>query len=154
MFLSPLGERPSEGVRAQRGGPMYRRTLLASVGGWAATRSLVAGAQQPRLLGLLVTDPIKAVFVQQMTALGYVEGKTVRYETRPPIPADRLPAFAAELVALKVDLIIAGGTEAVRAAQQATKTIPIVMSGSSDPERTGLVKSLARPGGNTTGLSL
>jgi putative ABC transport system substrate-binding protein len=71
--------------------------------------------------------------------------------------ADRLPrlaGFAAELVALNADVIVAGGSQAVRAAQQATRSIPIVMTGSSDPVGTGFVTSLARPGGNITGLSL
>src|SRR5258708_40118124 len=65
-----------------------------------------------------------------------------------------LPRFAVELVALNVDVIVASGTQAVRAAQQATQSIPIVTTGSSDPVGSGLVASLARPGGNTTGLSL
>jgi putative ABC transport system substrate-binding protein len=65
---------------------------------------------------------------------------------------DRLPDLAAELVRLKVDIIVVGGNSAIRAAKSATKTIPIVMQ-SSDPVETGLVASLARPGGNITGLS-
>lgn len=86
--------------------------------------------------------------------LGYVEGRDVVVERRPSDRADRLSALAAELVALNVDVIVASGSLAVRAAQQATQRIPIVMTGSSDPVGTGFVASLARPGGNITGLSL
>ena len=66
---------------------------------------------------------------------------------------ERLPALAAELVALKVDVIVAGGTPAALAAKQATRTLPIVFAGAGDPVTSGLVTSLARPGGNVTGLS-
>ena len=67
---------------------------------------------------------------------------------------ERLPALAAELVALKVDVIVAAGTPQALAAQQATRTIPIVLTGAGDPVASGLVSSLARPGGNVTGLSM
>src|SRR5207302_1988930 len=75
-------------------------------------------------------------------------------EHRPAERADRLPALAAELVSLKVQVIVATGSQAVHAAQQATTDIPIVMTSSSDPIGTGFVASLARPGGNITGMSL
>jgi putative ABC transport system substrate-binding protein len=91
---------------------------------------------------------------QGLGDLGYVEGPDVVIEYRPSDPADRLPGFAADLVALNADVIVAGGSLAVRAAQQATRTIPIVMTGTSDPVGTGFAASLARPGGNITGLSL
>jgi putative ABC transport system substrate-binding protein len=87
--------------------------------------------------------------------LAYVEGRNVVYEARfAEGNVDRLPALAAELVALKVDVIVAQGRPAVVAAQQATSTIPIVIApASSDAVATGLISSLARPGGNVTGLS-
>jgi putative tryptophan/tyrosine transport system substrate-binding protein len=93
-------------------------------------------------------------FRQGLVDLHYVEGRDIVIEYRPSDPSDRLPAFAAELVTLNVDVIVAGGSLAVRAVQQATRTIPIVMTGTSDPVGTGFVASLARPGGNITGLSL
>ena len=88
-----------------------------------------------------------------LVELGYTEGKNITIEYRyAEGQLDRLPDLAAELVRLKVDLIVAGGLPAARAAKQATTTIPIVMQG-GDPVATGVVASLARPGGNVTGVS-
>jgi putative tryptophan/tyrosine transport system substrate-binding protein len=94
-------------------------------------------------------------FLQGLRDLGYVEGRNVVIEYRDAEgKPERLPALAAELVALKVDVIVtAGGTPAVLAAKEATRTIPIVFNGAADPVTSGLVTSLARPGGNVTGLS-
>ena len=93
-------------------------------------------------------------FRQGLRELGYVDSRNVTMEWRwSEGKTDRLPALAIELVGLRVDIIVASGTQAVRAAKQATSTIPIVMAVSSYPERIGLVASLARPGGNVTGLS-
>jgi putative ABC transport system substrate-binding protein len=87
--------------------------------------------------------------------LGYIEGKNIAIESRTAANrADRLSVLAGELIDLKVDVIIAAGSQAVRAAQRTTKSIPIVMTSSSDPVGTGFVTSLAHPGGNITGLSL
>src|SRR4029453_605893 len=105
-------------------------------------------------IGFLGLERRLEKFRQGLGILGYVEGRDIVIEYRSSDPAYRLPAFAAELVALKADVIVAGGSLAVRAAQQATRTIPIVMTGTSDPVGTGFVASLARPGGNITGLSL
>jgi putative ABC transport system substrate-binding protein len=86
--------------------------------------------------------------------LGYVEGKNIVIEYRwAEGKYDRLPVLAAELVRLKVDVLITAGTPGISAAKQATTTIPIVMAGSGDAVATGLVASLARPGGNVTGLT-
>jgi ABC-type uncharacterized transport system substrate-binding protein len=86
--------------------------------------------------------------------LGYVEGRTITLEYRfADGQANRLPALVAELVQLSVDVLVVDGTTAIRPAQHATKTIPIVMTVSGDPVGEGLVASLARPGGNITGLS-
>ena len=86
--------------------------------------------------------------------LGYVEGKNVAFEYRwAEGKYERLPDLAAELVRLKVDVIVTGGTAAIRAAKQATTTTPIVMTTSGDAVGSGLVDSLARPGGNVTGLT-
>jgi len=99
--------------------------------------------------------PNREAFRRGLRDLGYVEGQNVVIEYRQAADsADRLPALAADLVSLKVDVIVAAGSQAVRAAQQATRTIPIVMTSSSDPVGTGFVANLARPGGNITGLSL
>jgi putative ABC transport system substrate-binding protein len=93
-------------------------------------------------------------FRHGLRALGYVEGQNITIESRYAAGRlDRLPDLAAELVTLGVDIIVARGEAAARAAKQATGTIPIVMATSGDPVGTGLVVSLARPGGNVTGLS-
>ena len=99
--------------------------------------------------------PMWGAFVEGLRDLGYVEGKNVTIVDRSSEGKyDRLPELAAELVRLKVDVIVAPATQNVRAAQQASRTIPIVMAGSSNPVADGLVASLARPGGNVTGLSM
>jgi putative tryptophan/tyrosine transport system substrate-binding protein len=93
-------------------------------------------------------------FRQGLRDLGYIEGKNIfieyRYAEGKP---DRLPELAAELVRLKANIIVTAGEVMIRAAKQATKTIPIVMAASPDPIGTGLISSLARPGGNITGLT-
>src|SRR5438309_8750252 len=98
--------------------------------------------------------PVDA-FRQGLRELGYVEGQNLVIAYRGAEGKDeRLPDLAAELVGLDVDVIVAVGPTATRAAQHATRTLPIVMTGTADPVGAGLVASLARPGGNTTGVSL
>jgi putative ABC transport system substrate-binding protein len=93
-------------------------------------------------------------FRQELGKLGWIEGKNIAIEYRfAEQKGERLPELAAELVRLKVDLIVATGPGAASAAKSATTTIPIVMSNASDPVSAGLINSLARPGGNVTGLS-
>ena len=93
-------------------------------------------------------------FLQGLRDLGYVEGRNIAIEYRDAGgKVERLPALAAELVALKVDVIMGGSTPLALAAKQATRTLPIVFISSGDPVADGLVTSLARPGGNVTGLS-
>jgi putative tryptophan/tyrosine transport system substrate-binding protein len=116
-------------------------------------------AKVPRI-GYLVVAPLSAVadrteaFRQGMRELGYAEGKNIFIEWRSAEgKPDRMPALAAELVQLKVDVIVSAGSGATRAAKAATVTIPIIMTQDDDPVVTGFVASLARPGGNITGLS-
>jgi ABC-type uncharacterized transport system substrate-binding protein len=91
-------------------------------------------------------------FRQALRELGYVEGQNIVIEARWAEGGyDRLPALLADLVRLKVDVIVTLGGAATKAAQQATRTIPIVMTAVNDPSGSGLVSSLARPGGNVTG---
>jgi putative tryptophan/tyrosine transport system substrate-binding protein len=111
-------------------------------------------------IGLLIAYPydptrlIGTTFIPDLRELGYVEGHNLKIEVRSANQKpERLPALAAELVRLNVDVIITGGDSEVRAAKQATSTIPIVMAPSGDPVRAGYVASYARPGGNVTGLS-
>ena len=123
----------------------------------------VAQAQQPtkipRIGFLTATSPSAVAarieaFRQGLRELGYVEGKNIVIEWRyAEGKLDRLPALAAELVRLKVDVIVTAGPAATRAAKEATATIPIVMAQDNDPVGNGFVASLARPGGNITGLS-
>jgi putative ABC transport system substrate-binding protein len=122
-----------------------------------------AHAQQPKKIpriGYLggatpsaVSDRIEA-FRQGLRELGYIEGENLVIEWRPAEGKfDRLPALAAELVRLKVNIIVTGGPASTRAAKAATSTIPIVMAQDNDPVANGFVASLARPGGNITGLA-
>jgi len=117
-------------------------------------------AKAPRL-GFLGISPAAAYtsriegFRRGLRELGYIEGQNIAIEWRyADSQADRLPGLAAELVRLNVDVIVAAGVEPTRAAKQATTTIPIVMGQSGDPLGLGLVASLARPGGNITGLTI
>ena len=128
LILAPLA------AEAQQAGKVYRIGFLgaASAYGQYRVEALRAGLRD----------------------LGYLEGKNIVMEYRGAEGKyDRLPDLAAELVRLKVDVIVTGGTQSTQAAMQATTTIPIVMVGTGDPLRSGLVASLARPGGNVTGLT-
>src|SRR5262249_29826221 len=131
-----------------------RRELITLLGG-AAAWPLAARAQQPARvprIGIVDDAPVWESFRQALRELGYVEGQSVNYEYRysEGVP-DRLAAVVGELVRRPVDLIAVYGTPPTEAAKAATTTIPIVMIGVADPVRTGLVASLARPGGNITG---
>src|SRR5262249_36489254 len=93
-------------------------------------------------------------FVQALSELGWVEGKNILFEYRyADNRLERLPIFATELVGLNVDIIVAIGTLAPIAANEATSTIPVIMVSAGDPFASGLVTNLARPGGNVTGVS-
>jgi ABC-type uncharacterized transport system substrate-binding protein len=117
-----------------------------------------SAAKVPRigfLTANLAPNPhLREAFLQGLRDLGYIDGRNVVIEYRDAEGKfERLPTLAAELVALKVDVIVAGGTPPALAAKQATKTIPIVFASAPDPVTDGLVTSLARPGGNITGAS-
>jgi putative ABC transport system substrate-binding protein len=141
---------------------MRRRTFAFGLGILFLTTSHVAQAQQqptktPRI-GYLMTrslDPVRSEPLRQgLRELGYVEGKNIIIEWRSAEgKLDRLPGIVAELVRLKVDVIVASGPVPTRVTKDATSTIPIVMAQVNDPVGSGFVASLARPGGNITGLS-
>jgi putative ABC transport system substrate-binding protein len=139
---------------------MNRREFIALLGGVAAWPA-AAGAQQPKVpvIGVLVSgNPDPKLFLKALRDglrdIGYNEGQNIRLEVRTAEGNDNLlPEKAAELVRLKVDIIVTLQTPPSLAAKQATSEIPIVIAGAGDPVETGLVASLARPGGNLTGLS-
>jgi putative tryptophan/tyrosine transport system substrate-binding protein len=139
------------------------REFISLLGGAAAAWPLAARAQQPGKLptvGFLgQSTPLgegeRAVaFAQRLRELGWIEGRTVAIEYRwADGQGERLAEIAAEFVRLKVDIIVTGGTPPVVAAKRATSVIPIVFATAGDPVGMGLVASLARPGGNVTGLT-
>jgi putative tryptophan/tyrosine transport system substrate-binding protein len=147
-----------------RGGGMRRREFITLLGGAAVAWPLAVGAQQTadkvHRIGLL-SSVTAAGYARQLEALrqglrelGYIEGKNLVIEYRwAEGKYDRLAELAAELVRLKVNLIVTHGTPGSRAAKQATTTIPIVIAVSGDAVATGLVQSVARPGGNITGAT-
>jgi putative ABC transport system substrate-binding protein len=142
---------------------MKRREFISLVGA-AAAWPLAARAQQvgktPQIGYLGVSSPslephYVEAFRQKLRELGHVEGKNIAIEYRwAEGQDDRLPNLTSELVRLKPDVIVTTGTPGAVAAMQATKTIPIVMASSADPVGSGLVASLARPGGNVTGFTI
>jgi len=142
---------------------MDRRAFITFVSGNILAGPLVVAAQQSakaRRIGLLIGSsqsfvaPYVAIFRQALRALGYVESESIAIEYRyADGHYDRLPVLIADLVRLKVDIVVTEGTPPTRAAKQATTTIPIVMTVTGDPVAAGLVTNLARPGGNLTGAS-
>src|SRR5256712_6963575 len=141
---------------------LKRRELITLVGGIAASWPLAARAQQAGRLptiGFLGASPSiesqrVAAFVQRMRELAWIDGRNLAIEYRwAEGRNERYTEAAAELVRLKVDVIVTVATPATLAAKQATAVIPIVFAAASDPVGTGLVASLARPGGNVTGLA-
>ncbi len=135
-----LGACLARGALAQAPGKVWRVGYLSGVGASEVMRG--------------PANNLGAAFAQGMRELGYIEGKNLVIEWRTGGgKLDRLPAVAAELVALKPDVIVVAGSQPTSAAQEATSTIPIVMGSSTEPVRDGYVRSLARPGGNITGLA-
>ena len=137
-FVTLLGGAVAAWPVAARAQPAGKRLTIGYIGGGSPTtqRAWVEA------------------FVQRLSELGWIEGRTIAIEYRwGEGSAQRYAEFAAEFVRLKVDVILAGGTEAAVAAKQATAVIPIVFPTAGDPIGSRLVASLARPGGNVTGLS-
>jgi putative tryptophan/tyrosine transport system substrate-binding protein len=142
---------------------MSKKIFYVALSAMLFAYCLLASAQQPTKIprvGYLAANSLSDIsarveaFRQGLRELGYVEGKNIVLEWRSSEGKfDRLPALAAELVRLKVDMIVTPGAPATRAAKESTATIPIVMSQDPDPVGNGFVASLARPGGNITGLS-
>jgi putative tryptophan/tyrosine transport system substrate-binding protein len=145
---------------------MQRRQFIALLGGATAASAawpLAASAQtRPKIprVGYIAgssatgTEHTVGAFRQGLRELGYVEGQTIALEVRwAEGRSERIPELVAELVGLKMDVLVAGSSVATLAANKATRTIPIVMVG-ADPVGLGLVASLGRPGGNVTGLSI
>ena len=140
---------------------VHRRDFLVAAGTFLAA-PLVAEAQQAANVtrigylshNLAASSHLRDAFLQGLRELGYVEGRNVvieyRYAEGKP---ERLPALAAELVALKVDVMVTVSNTTALAAKQATRTVPIVFTAVANPVAAGIVTSLARPGGNLTGLA-
>jgi ABC-type uncharacterized transport system substrate-binding protein len=142
---------------------MDRRTFLHGMAGGLLAAPLAAEAQQARVyrIGFISSASASAMaardeaFRQGLRALGYVVAQNITIEYRWADGSnEQLPGFAAELVNLKLDVIVTHGVVATRAVKQASTTIPIVIAAADDPLAAGLVSSLARPGGNITGLTL
>src|SRR5258705_2495355 len=144
---------------------MERRTFISVLSGSLLAAPLVAEAQQAGevwRVGVLSSGSHSATagarideFKQGLRDLGYVEGQNIEIESRwGEGKYESLRDLAAELVRLKMDVIVTAAMPAIRAAKEATTTIPIVMAGGFDTAGTGLVASFARPGGNITGLSV
>ena len=157
-------EQGARGDKQSRRTDFMRKTIIGlTLSTLLLALSFSAAAQQPKKIpriGFLLAVPPSTIsarieaFRQGLRALGYVEGKNIVIEWRSSEgKADRLPALAAELVHLNVDVIVSGGPPPTRVAKQATATIPIVMGYDDDPIGSGFIESLARPGGNITGLA-
>ena len=149
---------------------MQRREFITLIGGMAVARPLAAGAQQAIkvyrvgyffssaplavMVGSDPIDPVTKAFVHGLRALGYIEGENLVLERRSAEGKfERIEEIAAELVGLKLDVIVTGsGDFMAQALQRVTKSVPIIVSGSFDPVGAGLVASLAHPGGNITGF--
>ena len=161
MNEATLGDDP----HAERRHVITRRRVIIALGAAALAAPLASFAQQQGKVWRVGFLPVRHVdfvdadnyygpFTQGLRELGYVVGKNLVIEWRSAEgKSERLPELAAQLVQLKVDVLVTAGTQAGLAAQKATTTIPIVMIGLGDPVGSGLVKSLARPGGNSTALS-
>ena len=157
LFEFFLGESKIQNRKSKMAGLSVIAFVLVVVGA-------VAHAQQPAKIPRIgyvsgsgdpsTPGPLVEAFRRGLRDLGYIEGKNIQFEYRSVEgKQDRFQSLVAELVQLKVDVLVVTALPAIRAAKQATSTIPIVMVTTQDPVATGLVDSLARPGGNITGLT-
>jgi putative ABC transport system substrate-binding protein len=161
--LAAADDRPRQPLARNWRGKMNRRTAIRRLATFFLTTTSLAHAQQagkvPRIGRLDASTAsgsavLWEAFRQELSKLGWIEGKNIAIEYRfAEQKLERLPELAADLVRLKVDLIVATGGPPALAAKKATTTIPIVMANVGDPVGAGLVASLARPGGNVTGFS-
>ena len=134
---------PPLAAETQQAGKVYRVVLVFTT------------APVSQMIGPDPAHPLVRAFLDQLRALGYVQGRNLVFEPRSAEgKLERLPDLVADLIRLKVDVIVSSLSPAIRAAKQQTSTIPIVMAGINDPVGAGFVASLARPGGNVTGLSM
>jgi putative ABC transport system substrate-binding protein len=150
--------------RGPDGGHMRRREFIKLMGAATVLWPVAGRAQRPAKLATIgymgpntpLVDRYRLpAFVKRLNELGWIEGRTVVIDYRwAEGRSEHLAEIAAEFVKRKIDVIVTGGTPATAAAKQATSTIPIVFAAVGDPVGTGIVESLARPGGNVTGLSL
>jgi putative ABC transport system substrate-binding protein len=160
------GEQKAVSSKTRRRNPMRKKILRFALCAVLLTLNFPAEAQQPEKIprvGFLSrtsaptpTTPYPSgdAFRQGLRDLGYIEGKNILIEYRYAEGSlARIPSLVAELMQLKVDVLVSATFQAIRAAKQATKTIPIVMITTADPVATGLIDSLARPGGNITGVT-
>ena len=138
---------------------MRRREFISLLGGAAAAWPLAARAQQARVyrVGFLRVGPPPPSFIEPLrralTDLGYVEGRNLVFDFGIAAGIEQLPDLMADLIRRKADVILASGTPAVLPARNATTAVPVVFVAALDPTATGVVASLARPGGNVTGLT-
>jgi len=141
---------------------MTKKFFVLGLSAMLLALSFPVEAQQPKkisrigyLSGIGSEAPTVEAFRRGLRDLGYIEGKNILFEYRDTgVTQDRIPGLVAELVQLKVDVLVVSTGPTIRAAKQATQTIPIVMVTTEDPVATGLIDTLARPGGNVTGLTL
>jgi len=145
-------------------GQLKRRDFITLLGGAAAAWPLAARAQQDgrvRRIALLQSGSESdrrlmarlAAFREALAKLGWIEGRNLQTDFRLSLDADRIRAYAAELVRLKPEVIVTSGIRSLVAMRQQTRNLPIVFSGTSDPVGQGFIESLARPGGNITGFT-
>jgi len=156
VHAKPLSDLELVQVRHVITTSVRRRALLLVASALAAAPllGLAQGSAKPYRVGLLQTEGTQTLLQDYLRELGYVDGRDIVYETRSiEGRTDRLDDFAAELVRLKVDVIVAVNPAGVISAKRATATIPIVMTNTPDPVQMGLVSSLARPGANITGTT-
>jgi putative ABC transport system substrate-binding protein len=143
---------------------MRRRDFITGIAGSTVAWPLAARAQQPKIIRLGYLEPqrpteavaanLRRQFLLGLRDLGYVEGRHFKMEDRSANgQLERLGNLASELARLPVDMFVAGGDAPILAAMRASDTIPIVMTLAADPIRSGFIQSLARPGGNVTGMS-